>query len=397
MKENWTKKIRHKLEGHQMPPPEGLWESINEKMPHSNVATHQPTTLRRWIGVAAAVVLALAGYFFLLDDSRQHPQRANELAKAPSNQRVETESPEETAPLTDLLTTTQSQTKTTVRRAEKNTKHSDANSVTTISDPVNQVSPTNIPSTSPHIDKPSDEKKSDGEEHTSDVQVKQSENKHRQDATTDISTRRHHPKSEHRKWSLGMNASGGLLAVQNSHSIEPLYYSSNDFYQFSHSGPARKTQAFIQREYVTEHDLPIRLGMNLNYQLTPHLSLSSGISYTYLHSKLSIPLYRATVIDQKLHYLGIPLGAIYSLWTPQRFHLYVSGTVLVEKCLNENPWQLSAHASVGAEYGITRHIGVYAEPALGYYFDDNSSLDHYYKKHPLAPSIELGLRVHLNR
>ena len=32
---------------------------------------------------------------------------------------------------------------------------------------------------------------------------------------------------------------------------------------------------------------------------------------------------------------------------------------------------------------------------LGYYFKDGTSLEHYYKEHPLTPSIEFGLRLHL--
>ena len=32
MKEDWTKQMKQKLEGHQMTPPEGLWEGISNQM-----------------------------------------------------------------------------------------------------------------------------------------------------------------------------------------------------------------------------------------------------------------------------------------------------------------------------------------------------------------------------
>jgi hypothetical protein len=77
---------------------------------------------------------------------------------------------------------------------------------------------------------------------------------------------------------------------------------------------------------------------------------------------------------------------------------------LIEKCIkaeatngdvDEQPWQFSLNAAAGAEYNITRQFGLYLEPALGYYFNDGTSLQHYYKEHPLAPSIQFGLRLHL--
>jgi hypothetical protein len=77
--------------------------------------------------------------------------------------------------------------------------------------------------------------------------------------------------------------------------------------------------------------------------------------------------------------------------------LYLSGGLMLEKCLNDKPWQWSVNAAAGMEYILTREIGVYLEPSLGYYFDDDSSLEHYYKEHPWAPSFEFGLRLHVNQ
>ena len=78
---------------------------------------------------------------------------------------------------------------------------------------------------------------------------------------------------------------------------------------------------------------------------------------------------------------------------------------MLEKCVNaevdgnsvsKKPWQWSVNASAGAEYSLISQLGFYLEPSLGYYFDDNTALEHYYKKHPLTPTIEFGLRLHLN-
>ena len=158
-----------------------------------------------------------------------------------------------------------------------------------------------------------------------------------------------------------------------------------------------KNLPYTMAEYVSEHHLPIRLGLSLNYQLSPRLALLSGISYTYLYSEFKIPLYSNFSYDQKLHYLGIPLGLSYQLWAASRFQLYLSGGLMLEKCLNEKPWQWSVEASAGIEYSLVRQLGLYLEPSLGYYFKDGTSFDHYYKEHPLAPSIEFGLRLHISK
>jgi len=193
-----------------------------------------------------------------------------------------------------------------------------------------------------------------------------------------------------RKWSLGVNASGGLLAADATKQSYSDY--SVDYYNSDYCAVSYPSVDY----YTTEHQLPVRLGMSLHYQLSPRVALLSGLSYTYLSSKTTYPILHE-VHYQHLHYLGIPLGLSWQLWSYHRFSLYLSGSAMFEKCLNRKPWQWSLSAAAGAEYALTKQLGVYLNPSLGYYFDDGTSLQHYYKEHPLAPSIEFGLRLHLSR
>ena len=149
-------------------------------------------------------------------------------------------------------------------------------------------------------------------------------------------------------------------------------------------------------DYEAKHNIPVRIGMDVQYRLNDRLSLLSGINYTYLHSQFSVPLYDITMNDQNLHYLGIPLGVVCQLWSADHLRLYLSGGGMVEKCLNAKPWQWSVNVAAGAEYAITPLVGCYVEPSLGYYFDDGTAYEHYYKEHPTAPAIEIGLRLHIN-
>ena len=122
----------------------------------------------------------------------------------------------------------------------------------------------------------------------------------------------------------------------------------------------------------------------------------TGINYTYLYSEFSTSLHPNIHSEQKLHYLGVPVGLAWQFWKTNGFSIYLSGSAMLQKCLNEKPWQWSFNASVGAEYAITSLLGLYFEPSLGYYFHDGTSFEHYYKEHPLAPSIEFGLRLHIS-
>ena len=204
------------------------------------------------------------------------------------------------------------------------------------------------------------------------------------------------PTTQFHKWSLGVNASGGLLAANTSRRTD---------YSYGNSKETGYTAGNEVKD-VSEHHLPIRFGLSVSYQLTPFLALNSGISYIYLYSEFSSPLDKNINFDQKLHYLGIPLGVTWQLWSANRFRFYVSGGMILEKCISaerdgssisKKTWQWSAEAAAGAEYTFTRRFGVYLEPSLGYYFNDGSSLEHYYKEHPWTPSLEFGIRLHLNK
>ena len=163
--------------------------------------------------------------------------------------------------------------------------------------------------------------------------------------------------------------------------------------------------AYTMADVEAKHHIPLRLGLSLQYQLNNRLALLSGISYTYLKSEFSVPQHSNLDYDQELNYVGIPVGLSYKLLATDHFNIYVAGGTLIEKCVSakvsidgeikSRPWQLSINASAGAEYNFTRQFGLYLEPSLGYYFNDGTSLEHYYKEHPLAPSVQFGLRLHL--
>ena len=365
MKEDWTDKLRQKLEGHEMPPPEGLWEGISEQM--DNLFGLKPLsrlkgTAQRW-WAAAAVVLALVGCFvaYEMSDSDQ-----------PSNEQFLPDQPSAQHQIIAM--------------------HEDQRDRSLI-----QPAPQNQATCPPDLHL------SEAEQHE-DQPIEQEQKPVPKTPANpvildipEISDTYEAPVPQKKKWSVGINASGGLLAANTSQRMDRVYYKSAAF--LSNEGYNNYAEIasspYSLTKYESKHHLPLRFGLSLQCQLNERLSLLSGINYTYLYSEFSIPLYQSASYDQKLHYLGLPIGLSWQLLRASRFHLYLAGGVMVEKCLNEKPWQWSVNGAAGAEYAIIPQLGVYLEPSLGYYFSDGTQFEHYYKEHPLAPSIEFGLRLHV--
>ena len=373
MKEDWIEQQRHKLEGHRKTPPTGLWEGICEQMGITPEPVRQSLTIRRWHWVVAAAVIALIGLFMVYQFQSEPEKSLSSTNSEASISSKSSISPEPSvSPVLSIGPKPSVSSEHPHLLAEETKAHSD--------DEMPQQS---------HID-------TDTLQQTESSPIYANPVTHSYSHFEGNQTSYASPTTQYHKWSLGVNASGGLLAANTSQRTNYFYENSKETAYTSE----------LKTEYISEHHLPIRFGLSVNYQLIPLLALHSGISYTYLYSEFSVPLDKNVNYDQKLHYLGIPLGVTWQLWSANHFRFYVSGGMMLEKCISgerdgssvsQKPWQWSFEAAAGAEYTFTRQFGVYMEPSLGYYFNDGSSLEHYYKEHPWTPSLEFGLRLHLNK
>ena len=398
MKEDWIEQQRQKLEGHRKTPPAGLWEGICEQMGLTPEPVRQSLTIKRWHWVAAAAVIALVGLFMVYQFQSKPEKSLSSINSKQSTRSTSSKSSGSLLKSEPSISPKQSvDSKSTV-----NSKQSICSKQSVRTEPSVNSECSPLLAEEIHSD--------DGmpqQSYADTDTLQQTESSpipanpvthsysHFEGNQTSYATS---PTSPLDKWSLGVNASGGLLAANTS---QQTGYLNDKFY--SDANFASNASA---TNYVSEHHLPIRFGLSVNYQLTPLLALHSGISYTYLYSEFSVPLYKNDHYDQRLHYLGIPLGVTWQLWSANHFRFYVSGGMMLEKCVSgkmdgnsvsPKPWQWSVEAAAGAEYTFTPQFGFYLEPSLGYYFNDGSSLEHYYKEHPWTPSLEFGLRLHLNK
>ena len=407
MKADWTERLRHKLEGHKQTPPAGLWEGISEQMGLPKEPVRRTIFMGRWRWVAAAAIVASIGFLVFHDWNKD---------KLPDNQIAHIEREKHTTPRIDKVTPIEEPKEVLLAKVDKPYKErrvkesvpagivnvAEATTDTLLPQPTEQREQSqtclNYAESLERktIGQPEDEVVVQEEKQQLTATHQQQPDLVTEHPLTQTQSSVSHT-SRSQRWSLGVEASGGLLAAQTFQREGRLYYAN----AYPFYGAPGKTEAnvvpYTITDYVSKHYLPVRFGISLQYQLTSRLSLLSGVNYTYLYSRFSISLYDNLVTDQRLHYLGVPLGVKCQLWSNRHFQVYVSGHAMLEKCLNERPWQWSAFAAAGAEYLPTHQFGLYLQPSLGYYFKDGTSLQHYYKKHPLAPSIEFGLRLHLEK
>ena len=406
MKEDWIEQLRRKLDNYEVEPPPGLWEDICKQMGLEPEPASKKVLISRWWWAAAAVVLALVGFFVFNNPRSEQPLQANAVSQKQAPEQLSGEEPSSEQTLAQLSSSHKSPKAIIFH-------HHISNPI--IPEPAEEQEPITSEE-NPSYTEPSETSQ---QEEPAKTQVQSQDDRSLIQTVHQYQTSQDSPKTSAspNKWSVGLMASGGLLAANNSQRTEGVYYSQSimgSVYDLSYMynyNSVESCYAYTLIEYVSKHHLPLRLGLSLQYQLNPRLALLSGISYTRLSSEFSLSLYHnisysQIIYSQRLHYVGIPLGVTWQLWKASHFRFYLSGGAMVEKCVSvdvdggytgKKPWQWSVNAAAGAEYAFMPSLGAYLEPSLGYYFSDGTQLEHYYKEHPLAPSIEFGLRMHFGR
>lgn len=143
-------------------------------------------------------------------------------------------------------------------------------------------------------------------------------------------------------------------------------------------------------EYV-DAALPLSFGVTVRKDINRYIGIETGLVYTYLSSNLDEwgdVRYRSKL---ELHYLGIPVNLVVSLWQNSRWNVYLSGGFMLEKGLRAKQtedrfWQTemkhnvgkysidglqwSLNASAGVSYRFYKNWSFYFEPRISYYFDN---------------------------
>lgn len=387
MKESdFDKSIREMMESYGETPDPSSWISIEKSLSSGRGRVIFVRSFSAVAAVAAAVAL-----FFII---------GNDEIKAPLNRPAEQIAVIETEP--EIMT---SEPEVSVIKAEKliiEPTESIIEPVKTVSEPV-VVNEVNQPKEAGQNEAVQPEKKIEKEK----KKVNEKESPQRIEKSDFIKS--DFPievqiKSRRRKPSLAFST---LLTpgVGNSERILNTYMQT-DFMQFTSSLDREQSQ--IETVYDTRYLPAVSVGLQLMVPLNRIFSLGTGLNYTMLYSTTEEQRFNETVIrEHTLHYIGLPVYLYANIFSNENLILYGGAGATIEKGLAERVekngvlpidetnsvpgFQWSAGATIGGEYRLGKHMGLYADPMLVYYFKGNQPKS-IRSAQPLQFKLELGLR-----
>ena len=196
-------------------------------------------------------------------------------------------------------------------------------------------------------------------------------------------------------------------------------------------GPNPMKSPAIGKQYTTttiEHSgsdatygIPLSFGAGVKLRFTDRWSLGMGLNYSLLTSRFNGKYIKVNAdgtedlpiidkISNTQHYIGIPLNVYYDIMNRESVSFYAYAGGAVEKCIGNNYQvltspvihhseqtkgvQLSVNAGIGVEFMLSRHLGLYIDPSLRYYFN-NGQPKSIRTAQPLMLGFEMGLRFNL--
>lgn len=448
MSNNWQKDIHDRMGNYEIDAPEGLWDNISKEMGSKGIGhksmgeangDNKQTTkgatifqhrFQRAVGIAVAACLAFVVGFYFYNSDDTTPTLADNSAsqktvtKQQYSSQISDNKDLDTDNNSSIGKDTEDNTIKTMQRllaahgevnGEANVEQSINNAPENVATAESQstASNNNIATATANEEKPKakSQKESAHNENYKDLWAKEDFNNVRK------------ANSSTSKWQIGTSATGLAGTSVNTRSISDLIVATgSDGYDWEGS-PMLGIGIYNQgQEVKTEykHHLPVRIGLNIAYALSDRLSLESGVSYTRLSSDMKDGTSTNFISgSQNLDYVGIPLSLKYKALSYGAFDLYAATGILAEQCVNgktskdfviegnikkteqqnihSRPLQLSANAAVGLQFKIADNIGIYAEPGLSYFFDDNSSLNTIYKEKPLNFNLNIGFRYEIGK
>lgn len=426
MNEKWLKDIHDRMNDYELDAPEGLWESIRQKMPEDGksvpvtpkVTPLIPLWVRRTAGVAAAVAIAfLVGNHFLQDASLDDVTALNSVS---STSQGEQNLPQERATGTNTLAhvadavskLSASLTKSTLRQ-DRPLVHAagETHDVT--------MAQTDATASSEEKNRMPDSR----EEKKNDIPPRQYVgNSYHHPYVAQTTDRMRRPQQASHM-SVSAFATGFVGGMSTSH--EPMRFAASAPIIADTGGDRPLLGALVYKVpgkdiSSVKHRQPVRVGVTFAYGVTEKVAVESGLTYTNLSSDRvdgTENSYFAT--SQSLHYVGIPLNVKYKAYDKKQLTVYATAGVLAEKrvsgkidetfvvddqpvqttheTVKSKPLQMSVNAAVGVQLNVTDNIGVYAEPGVSYYYKDGSGIKTIYQEKPCNFNLNVGVRVSISK
>lgn len=430
---DWTKQLREKMESHQASVPEGLWEDIAKDLPTKPAVKRTLWPSLRRYAAAAAILAFIGGTAYLLRPSQHETERmeasAEMVEETPSN--IEqwkgdiSESPTDQADATPESTDVPSvkapvaPTKL-LAMATHETNRQQPTETKKISTPIEEQT---IPNTLIE-EKEATLAREEAKDNKPSVQQAQEEpGKEAQNAGNDTYSIKQKEQQilqalEHEEQEIHSRhrpAGGfGLFAANNVSSLDGGMTNTYDNTSQQAQRSQFDTNNFFamesyfygnqeEKEEHIKHHRPYSIGLSYRYPFTTHLALQTGVVYTRLQTDIDSRGILSTIHrEQVLHYVGIPLHLAWTFLQREYFGLYLVGGIQADinvkatsngNAMDKDRMQWSGLMGIGGQANLIPHVALYAEPSLRYYLDNGSSINNYYKDHPLKVALHFGVRI----
>ena len=204
----------------------------------------------------------------------------------------------------------------------------------------------------------------------------------------------------------------GTNSGQNSHRVNPMKRPA--------VSAAPKKTGIKETSTNTIYGIPVSAGLGVRFDFNPKWSLGAGLNYTLLTRKFygnytrvgadgSILKDVSSDIRNSQHYIGIPVNVYYNIVSQDRINFYAYAGGTVEKCMADKYQvlntdithtekvkgiQLSSNLGLGVEFMLGKHLGLYIDPSLRYYFNCGQPKS-IRTAQPLTAGFEMGFRARL--
>ena len=336
MKQNdWTSKLHERLDGHKATVPDGLWDKIAERL-DDNIATapaplpnnrNRHKTIRL---VALAMSAAASVAVVVMVALRMNDDTINNVASKYNRPAASLHNPAPSsvvnAPqrLMARITSTTPASKpmaqtpeTTLLLAEAAPLAEDTTYRSVCETPANDLQTITAP-----------------DESNSTSRMRKGGNANRTynkpSATSYAMTRQTKHTQQSARWNIGVHAEG--ITTDSRNTQRPMLMATRESDMLA-SGNPNKVQSVLSNaplqladySQTKHHYHPMSFGLSVGYNLTPRLTLTTGMVYTYASSDFTSSAAGDDIVEtQRLHYIGVPLNLKYKVWGNSAIHTYAT-------------------------------------------------------------------------
>lgn len=434
MRQDWTDKLRDKMDTYSVEPSDKVWAGISSKagLAGQGSATGK-SAIPMWIWRSAAAVAAVmtgALIFVKVNDNEADNYTAYNEAEAPE---IVNDSPEILPESSTVQTLTLSENpieKTPKFKAvptEKAEHHKAAYESVPVMARVQQTEETESIDIDKNYNSGIDEVSDEGidKEPVTSIDNSDEAMSWEEYLRTEPQEKR---RADRRGLSIGLGAAGAgssssmdkfePRAVMGSNPLEGEAGTVGwaDDRILTSAGTIVFNQPEVNDSYT--HKMPVKLGLTARYAFTNLLGIETGLTYSLLQSDIKRGSESTTGAwsnsEQTLHYLGVPLNLTFDFLNTRYVNIYaaaggmmefgVKGSIKTTDHLNNSmtsthqnaitPKGLlwSVNATAGVQVNVLPSLGIYVEPGMSHHFKNDRQPRSSYTDKPTNFALGFGLR-----